>query len=333
VAAFGELIPFPSLLGYEISPSWRVYSRFVMVVMLAVCVLAAIGLERLVGPRRGVARAAVAAVAVVVVTVDLYVPGVGTNNVGVAATKPVFQQLRGLPDGILASYPIEPAGHGDFSAEFEREFHNKPILNGYADGSMAEARALELDRLDDPLTPGRLAALGVRYVLVDRVPIETGVEEPGKPGRGLRLLGDDGERSLWRVVARPLPMVTVGEGFYPLETDPQGTSYRWIGAEEKGKIELLAPCTRCGGVLTMEAESFGEPRTVSLAASDGEVVARARIPVGRRVRVRLPVRFAHRETFSVATDPEPQSIAESLGGADSRAVSVSLTRLKLKLAR
>jgi hypothetical protein len=333
VAAFGELIPFPSLLGYEISPAWRVYSRFVMVVMLAVCVLAGIGLERLAGPRRGIARAAVAAVAVVVVMVDLYVPGVGTNDVGVAATKPVFRQLRGLPDGILASYPVEPAGHGDFSAEFEREFHGKPILNGYADGSMAEARALELDRLDDPHTPGRLAALGVRYVLVDRVPIETGVEDPGRPGRGLKLLGDDGERSLWRVVAQPIPMVTAGEGFYPLEQDARGRSYRWIGAAERARIELLGPCYRCSGVLTMDAESFGQPRTLSLARSDGKVVARARVPVGRRVRISLPVRFAHRETFSVATDPGPQSIEATVGGADSRAVSVSLTRGRLELTR
>jgi hypothetical protein len=83
----------------------------------------------------------------------------------------------------------------------------------------------------------------------------------------------------------------------------------------------------------MEAASFGQPRTLSLARSDGEVVARARVPAGRRVRIRLPVRFAHRETFSVATDPGPQSIAETLGGVDSRAVSVSLTRARLKLTR
>jgi hypothetical protein len=328
VTAFGELIPFPSLLGYEISPAWRVYSRFVMVVMLAVCVLAAIGLERLAGPRRGIARAALAAVVVVVVIVDLHVPGVGTNTV---RSNPVFEQLSRLPDGIVASYPIEPAGYGDFSAEFERELHGKPILNGYADGSLAEARALELDRLDDPRTPGRLAALGVRYVVVDRVPIEAGVEDPGRAGLGLRLIADDGERSLWRVVARPLPMVTHGEGFYPPEQNAQGRFYQWIGAKERARIELLGPCSRCSAVLTTDAESFGQPRRLTMVDSDGNVVARARVPVGRRARLRLPVRFDHRETFSVQTHPGPHSIADTIGGLDRRAVSVSLTRSRLEL--
>ena len=54
--------------GFEVSPAWRVYSRFVMVVMLAVCVLAAIGLARLLRGRP-VARAGAVPLAITAVVV------------------------------------------------------------------------------------------------------------------------------------------------------------------------------------------------------------------------------------------------------------------------
>jgi hypothetical protein len=149
-----------------------------------------------------------------VVVVDLRADPLGTNPLGDARSLKVLSKL---PEGIVANYPLEPAGFGDYSAEFFQRQHGKPIINGYEKGSVAERRALQLDDLENPRTPGRLAALGVRYVVIDHVPIGDGVQDPGRPGRGLRFITDDGRHSIWTVTARPLPMVTMGPGFGELE--------------------------------------------------------------------------------------------------------------------
>jgi hypothetical protein len=324
VTAFGRLIPFPSKLTYEIGPEWRVYSRLVMVVMLAVVVLASIGLQRLVQGRSAVLGAVLLVAIGAVVVVDLRALPQPPTELG---ERTGLDHLAELPDGIVASYPIEPAGSGDYSAEFNQGIQNHPIINGYKDGSMAEQRALELDDLENPRTPGRLAALGVRYVLVDRVPLEAGVQDPGQPGRGLRLIVDDGHETLWRVTASPLPLATFGPGFAPLEPIPGKPDFRWLASDE-GEIELLGGCEVCRGTLTVDAESFLRPRRVSLVREDGTVLSTRTVPAGRRVRVSFPVEFRHRETVLVRTTPGP--VPESaLPGA--RQVSVSLTRPRLEL--
>jgi hypothetical protein len=235
--------------------------------------------------------------------------------------------LAHLPDGIVANYPIEPAGFGDYSAEFNQGIQEHPILNGYKDGSMAEYRALELDNLEDPQTPGRLAALGVRYVLIEHVPVDAGVQDPGQPGRGLRLIVDDGFESVWRVTAKPRPLATLGAGFSPPELAPGNGEFRWLAAD-KGEIELLGGCEVCRGTLTMRIESLLRARQVSLVRKDGTVLSTRAVPGSRRVRLSFPVEFRRRETVFVQTTPGPAP-ENSLPNA--RDVSVSITRPQLKL--
>ena len=101
-------------------------------------------------------------------------------------------------------------------------------------------------------------------MLDDHVPIEQGVTPPGKPGRGLRFVKDDGNASLWRVVAKPLPLITLGPGFDPLE-GPTGAQSQWLAANN-GDIELLAPCSSCSGSLVVNTWSLARPFSVPSAA-------------------------------------------------------------------
>jgi hypothetical protein len=324
VTAFGHLIPFPSKLTFEIGPEWRVYSRLVMVVMLAVVVLASVGLQRLVQGRSHAVQLLVTVAVAVIVVVDLRAEPQPPTELG---ERPGLEHLAQLPDGIVANYPIEPAGLGDYSAEFNQGTQGHPILNGYKDRSMAEYRALELDDLEDPRTPGRLAALGVRYVLIEHVPVDEGVQDPGRPGRGLRLIVDDGFESIWRVTAKPRPLATLGAGFSPPEPAPGNGEFRWLAAD-RGEIELLGGCDVCRGTLTVEIESFLRPREVSLVRKDGTVLSTRSVPVSRRVRLSFPVEFRRRETVFVETAPGP---APENAGPNARVLSVSITRPQLRL--
>lgn len=327
VTILGQVFPFPALLTYELSGAWRVYTRFAMVVMLAVCVLAAIGLFRVLRGRTAPVQALLLVAVAAVVYVDLNVPGVGTNRI---ASTPVLDRLAELPDGLVASYPLEPSGHGDYSAEFIQQWHDKPIVNGYDEGSMAETRALKLDDLEDPRTAGRLATLGVRYVLIEDVPIEAGVQDPGEPGRGFRLIAEEGAMSLWRVTARPLPLLTLGPGFAATETPAEGPPFRWL-TESSGEIELRGPCEVCTGTLSFEAYSLARPREIRLLAPDGRVVGRARLGTSRR-RVAFPVRFRGVVTYRLETSPGPQPANEVVpGSTDERSLSVAVSRERLRL--
>jgi hypothetical protein len=327
VAAFGHLIPFPSLLTFEISPTWRVYSRLVMVVMLAVVVLGSIGLHRLLKGRPYAVRVLLLVVIAAIVVVDLRATPLPRTKLG---ERPSLERLSQLPNGIVANYPIEPAGFGDYSAEFNQGLYGKPMINGYEKDSMAERRALQLDELDDLRTPGRLAALGVHWVVYEHVPIDAGVQDPGRPGKGLRLITDDGHAAVYEVTARPLPMVTIGAGFGAIEKAPGDSNKRWLTVNV-GRVELLGPCQSCRGIFSVEAESFHRPRSVSLVREDGAVVSVRRVPADRRMRVSFPVTFRHRETLLVRTDPGPRPVAEEIGAPDPRSLSVSFIDPRLKL--
>jgi hypothetical protein len=324
VAAFGKLIPFPALLTHDLSGAWRVYARFVMVVMLAVCVLAAIGLDRIVRRRPPLVQALILVAVAVVVVVDLRTPPIGTNTLDVP---PVYPVLKRQPPGLVAEYPIEPTGFGDYSAEFYQQLHGKPIINGYTEGSLSEKRALELTKLDRATTPGRLRMLGVRYVVVTHVPIDPPVQAPGKPGTGLRLLFPGKYASLYAVDARPEPMVTMGPGFSPPERDKIGP-LRWLSSDE-GEIEVMAPCSPCVGTLNVVATSFVRPRSIRLTDPDGRTLSVRRVGVHRQ-RVSFPVRFDRRAVLTVTTSPNRESVRQAYhGGTDPRSLSVSIVKPQL----
>ena len=143
--AFGFEIRMPSWYVYEVTTGWRVFARFGLVVLLAVCVLAAIGLSRVATVRNATARAVVLALAGVVILVDLIsIPPERTMRLD---APPVYARLKGLPPGNAAEYPMAIRPYpGDYNELLFQDAHGKPLLNGFSDGGAAEARALTLSK-------------------------------------------------------------------------------------------------------------------------------------------------------------------------------------------
>lgn len=326
VSLLGELVPMPSWFVFQFTSTWRVYSRFVMVVMLAACLLAALGLHLLSRGRRPVVRAALLGALTVVIPLDLYVESSGDTATTRLQTPPIYDVLRAQPPGILAQYPLYPSGHGDYQELFYQQAHGKPILNGYADLPQ-EGRDLALANLEDPSTAGRLAALGVRYVLVPAIPVAPPVTDPGDPGRGFRLIAESAygptTAKLFRVTAPPdRSRVALLDGFDRTE-GPPGGEFRWM-TQRTGTLEVAGMCNPCVGTLRFTAVSFGRPRRVMLRSSEGRVIAARRV-VGP-TRFVVPVRFRRRLELTLATTPGPEPIAAVLkGSADSRSVSVQIS--------
>jgi hypothetical protein len=326
VESAGSTVPMPSWLVFEVSPNWRLYGRFVLVVMLGLCVLAALGLRTLTEGRSPRAAAAVLGLATLLVPLDLW--DRPPRHSFEIETPRIYRTLRAQPPGIVAEYPlrsIERVGH--YLDLYFQDAHGKPILNGYYSGPF-EQRALALSDLSDPGTASHLATLGVRYALITPQRLVPGVPDPGRPGRGFSLIARDGYGSLYRVVARPTPFVYSRSGLEPAE-GPPGAEYRWA-SNRRIELEVNAPCERCEGELRFTASSLGEPRLLSVEIR-GKTLPLALVQ--GQTDVALPVAFDRRTKVVLTTKPGPRPIREVTGLPDPRSVSISVRRLRFVPAR
>lgn len=311
-------IPFPARYVYEVTPGVRLLSRFVIPLMAALCILAAIGLStlvRIVSPRTGLA---VLAAAAILVPLDLW--NRFPNRTYDYFTPEVYEAVPNRADGSLAVYPLRPiTAVGDYLDLYHQDVHGRPLLNGYYRGP-DERRALAFAGLDDPRTPSALAALGVRFVLVvphladprGRVP------SAGQPGRGLERLRGDAFGTLYRVTAAPRPLVYQRDGFWGAEGEG-ANRFQWAG-EGPVRLELIGPCP-CKGRLEFTSASFAHLRMMTLLDERGDQLAR--IPIGTSPRlVSVPMEFNGRTTVELVIEPGPQAISEAAASADPRRVSV-----------
>lgn len=324
VRLLGALIPFPSHFISQITSTWRVYARFVIVVMLGLSVLAGIGLNVLTRGRVWWVQIAILLCVSVAVPLDLWGRLIGRTNK--LETPRVYAALAREPFGLVAQYPLTPSGYNLYDELFFQNAGGKPLINGYPEGTTEERRALSLANLAEPSTAPRLATLGVRYIVVESTPPSYGLPPPGKPGRGFRLLFEESYANLYAVTAKPSSpaLAADGEGFSVNETTPSG-DFSWL-VQPRGTIELAGSCARCSGVLTMTLISFARPRIVVVSTVSGQLLARRL--VSGPTRLSVPLAFSRHLTLEVAATPGPQSITKTIGTPDPRSVSVQVGALE-----
>jgi hypothetical protein len=318
---FGVLTPFPSHFIAQLTTTWRVYSRFVMVVMLALVALAAIGLDVLARTRRPWLKVAVMALATVAIPLDLWAPQHG--HVYKITTPGIYRTLAREPMGLVAEYPLAASSFNTYSDIFFQGSYGKRLLGGYLEGSFEERLALSLAVLS-PSTASRLAALGVRYVLLDATPASWGGwPAAGTPGPGFRLIAREPYADLYRVTARPQSpaLAAAGAGFSSTLLTHAGL-VNWL-EQASGTIDLIGACASCSGELSMVLESYAQPREVTLLDSQGTVVYRQIIRGAALVKV--PLHFSRKAAVRLITSPGPQPVSNEEGSPE---VSVGVGKLE-----
>lgn len=319
IVSIGEHdIWMPSYLTYQVSPTWRIYVRFVIVIMLALCVMAAVGLHW-VSRRSPRLRVIAVAVAAIIVPLDLWAKPESAS--WPIAAPAIYSALEHRPPGGVADYPIRQVDFSFYSDVFAQHYHGRPILGGFARGSIGHQRALRLGRLDDPDTAGRLRALEIGYVVIPKVP--EGVPnafgpagtyvEPGRPSSGFQLLVEDAGWRLYRVAAAPSAFVTPFTGFLnapDVHDSPRG---RWWISESTAQLELYVGCALCRGRLTLVLQSLGAPRRVTIDDGSKRVAV---ADVGTRpTRVSFSVDVRRRVVLSITTEPGPSPVLTVAVGA------------------
>lgn len=321
----GVTIPFPLHFISEITTTWRVYSRFVIVVMACLAPLAAIGLWAATRTRPTVWRYGILTAATAIVILDLWgrLPEPRVNRL---ADPAIMVALDRQPArGIVAEYPMDEPGYGFYTDLYYQQVYGLPVLGGYGEGTVADMRAQSLTNLEDPLTARRLWRLGVRYVLLRNGPAYSPNADPGTPTKDFRFLDEDVFAKLYAVRprARAYTFAYPLLGFGGVEPDTGG---RWI-TQEEAEIALEGVCrSTCRGTVSFRALSFNGPRTLTVRDAKGDVVLRTKVEGWRTVKV--PVRVRNSGRLRLETSPGPASVSEALGGKDDREVSVQVADLR-----
>jgi hypothetical protein len=319
ISMLGLIVPMPEEVITHATTAFRVTHRFALVVMLGVCILAALGLRGLLVGRSALFGAAVIALLAVVVPLDLW--GRQVHDPKRIVDPMLYSELEHEPPGIVAVYPLGP--DSDNFAVFYRPAHDKPVLNGYRTGSETHPVKGDLQFLRDPTTPPRLAALGVRYVVVRA----EGASQPWQPHPherflGLRKILSTRDGTSFRVVAKPATaVVSFGPGFSAPEWSGRGF-LRWMLAQ-KARIDVQGDCDACDGQVRLTAASFARGRTLSVRDEAGTLLARRDVRTAPTT-ISFKARFRRRASFFLSTEPGPESIAAATGVADDRIVSVQI---------
>jgi hypothetical protein len=314
----GLVIPLPYAVVEQVTTVFRVPHRFAVIVMLAACLLAALGLRAIIHPRGPATRVAILVAVAAVVAVDLRAePSPATTKI---EHPRIYQLLRRQPPGIVAEYPLNPASTVDSVEALFQEVHAHPLFGGARPGSEDESRKQELQFLLARRTVPDLAGYGVSYVLVHH-PDPRQPPRPGQPIPGLELIGGDAAATLYRVTARPSRFTAFGtHGLYLTEAPAPG--WRWVG-QDGAELELQARCRPCVGTVSFPVISFAGPRVLTIKDDHGRTLFSHPIEPTHQ-RVRFHVRFPAEARLRLSTQPPPVAINSVIPGPDARAVSISI---------
>ena len=161
-------IYMPSFFMYKILPMIRAYCRFGILLMLAISVLAAFGLNFVMEKfKRNSAKIAVAAGISILLLFEFW-NWPPLRVIDVKTVPQVYHWLKKQPaDIVIAEYPLD-ANSPNEKYKFYQSVHEKRMINGTTPGTGANHAAQALVNLSEKSTTAQLRNWGVKYVIVHR---------------------------------------------------------------------------------------------------------------------------------------------------------------------
>jgi hypothetical protein len=181
----GLKLYMPSVFMYRVFPMFRAYCRFGIVVMLAIAVLAGIGLALIRAKcRSSRIKAFIVVVACAAVLFEFWnYPPLKTINV--SSVPAAYLWLKKQPgDFIIAEYPLDTESPNELY-KFHQTVHEKMIINGTIPKTFAHRFAQSIAQLSNIRTTATLYRMGVKYVVIHREAyLKTGlIEQKEELGR------------------------------------------------------------------------------------------------------------------------------------------------------
>jgi hypothetical protein len=342
----GLRIPGPSTFIYSVLPSWRVYSRFFIVVHAALVPIAAVGLALLLRRRRLVVQAVAGAVVVGLVLFEflpLTAPGVWRY----ADAPEAYRFLAAQPERTIAEYPMQPAeGDLDHAYLTYQPIHQKAMVNVRNTTTPANRVVRTLAGLADPGTLPVLRAYGVGFVVVHRSRMPGGLHGPIPAGlelvrsdsfdslpvaqkKRLFYLNDFYDIDVYRVMPGRVARFAIAQdaGFYLPE--PNGwSSSMWMDGTATIHVVGLGSNSGSAAVSFRAAAAFGEVRQL-VVEQNGHTL------FDGTIKDATLVRFVARPDapITIRTSPGGEVIHDRLPNLpDPRRVAVSVQALVVEPA-
>jgi len=273
LSVLGQEVWMPSRLLWELTPAFRVPSRWSVLVMTALVPLAALGLQagwRALAHRGSGAQAALVGSAVAVSFLELAIWPAETRF-RTELLPAEYAAVEQTPPGVLAEYPL---GSSDLYLLWQRR-HGRPLLNGAPAGTIADdARRVLLD----PAVPGTanaLALLGVTAIVIHPQGTADVEVVPSVPAQGTGYTAvarlPDGS-SVWQVTAVSAPaLVTPTGGFARPRRDENGVvGYALISSAGVATIELIAKAPSVARLSFEATPPAGARRVLRISAAEQE---------------------------------------------------------------
>jgi O-antigen/teichoic acid export membrane protein len=263
-------ISMPSKLLWQFLDGFRVPSRWDALLMTALLLLAALGLQAI--WRRLAARQLAAGVVLVAAAMAVSFVELATHRVNHFRTVPVPPDYtaveRDTPNGILAEYPL---GYSDIYRLWQR-VHGRPLVNGAPEGSIADQAHLMVLDPKEPGTASALSLLGVTAVVIHPggpadVPVQP--QEPAGVD-GYRLVGRFPDTSsVWAVTAPPAPAFLMLSGGFslPRRLESGVVGYPLIASGGVAVIELRS---RTSGIVRVQFDATAPGGEHQLRVQDAQ---------------------------------------------------------------
>ena len=327
ISLFGTDVWAPSRILWELTPAFRVPTRWIPIAMTALIPLAALGLQAVVRYVTGRTSGGVAPIAVVAAAMVMSFFELSDHAATpLLRTDPPaeYEALRRVPAGAVAEYPLVQ----DIDRLFWQRSYERPILNSEAVGTAAdEARRV----LVDPGAPGTaeaLAFLGISAIVTHPDALDFAGDLPDVSNRrwgpGYRLVARTaGGSSVWRVVAPAAPALVILPGGFggPTATGAGGVGYPLLSPSGVGTMEFVAKAPSVVKLSFVATPPAGQRRVLRIADETSEIPFDLDGPTRVSVLVEVP---RGRSYVIVKTDPAATSEDDAIVLAAPRAVTTAV---------
>ena len=319
----------------------RAPSRFVVIAILGLSVLAGYGAWLVLNRVPSRFRALAVAVLLAGVVADGWavpIPTVTYEPRGRVEDRAIVEWLRGMPPGVVLNLPLMTAQFQELHYQYATLFHGRPMINGFTGWAsplqelLRHPRSPIYDYERYPATVAMLRSLGVRYVFVHPGDYNVTQEANGELREtlaGLRrsqqLIGEKHLLDAYAFELAPLPPTKSPEALTPI---PSG-QFRVDVSEQKGRAEFLVDGDKDSRWIgTQDGSSvitaqFAEPRDV--ARVELQLAQRSLMEYPRELQIDAEDRDGRSRTLYRAT-PYPEFFAGFLRDRSYPSIRIDLPR-------
>ncbi|MHB8571545.1 MAG: hypothetical protein ACYDAY_01115 [Candidatus Dormibacteria bacterium] len=329
-------IALPSLQAaiFALAPTYRVFSRAIMLAHLGLAPVAAMGLAAL---GRRIPRPEFGVVTILMAAVLMSTYYIQPQDTVLSVSRPeAYQWLDTHPGNYaIAEFPMVPSNSGgyEYGPVFNQRYHDHPIVNTMIPKTPSDSLDSELQYADQARTAGILAALGVRYVFYHRDIANGLVAYEPAAGRDrrhwtpvpqyYRLEATFGDTSIYELIEPPANQwAFYRSGFDPAEYGPDGNFGRWLTGTT-GSIALMSAKEQVLDV-QFSCISYNQPRTLHVGSPGSDTYVYVRQSAEVHIDLHVPVKVGETDlALDVTPGAEPSAPAD-LGY---RPLAVNCTRI------